>query len=399
MAEERPPGLRFDNGRPFWRATKAAVKAGYPVKNVNLSIHADDPRLLRDRCIKLQREMLEWISNGERRPVPFDGTFASLFDLYEKDPKSSFHKNLKHSSRKPYSVYLRMMRQEVGRCRIDRTNGLDVETWFDAWAAAGEDGIRHVAKARMAIAVLKAAFKYGVLSRLPGCVEFKAILTASRFEGLPPRDAVITAKQVVAARAAAHEAGHPRAAFCYALQFETTARQWDLAGQWLPLSEPQPSAVISRGQKWIGAHWSNIDDNLILRYTPSKTDRTTGQKVVADLRLCPMVMEELERIPPKARNGPLIVNQKTGFPYTATVFIDLWHAVAEKSGIPQDVWNRDLRASGATEAKEAAARTDDLQKLMGHRPGSKTTAKVYDRAALEAHRRVAQARTVHREKK
>ena len=241
----------------------------------------------------------------------------------------------------------------------------------------------------MAIAVLKAAFTFGVLSRLPGCAEFKAILTASRFEGLPPREAVITADQVIAARAAAHAAGHPRAALCYALQFETTARQWDLAGQWMPLSEPQPSAVINRGKKWIGAHWSNIDDNLILRITPSKTEKTTRQKVVADLRLCPMVMEEIECIPPEeARTGPLIVNQKTGFPYTATVFIDLWHAVAKKAGIPQDVWNRDLRASGSTEARDAAARTDDLQKLMGHRPGSKTTATVYDRAALEAHRRV-----------
>jgi predicted permease len=38
-------------------------------------------------------------------------------------------------------------------------------------------------------------------------------------------------------------------------------------------------------------------------------------------------------------------------------------------------------------------------KLMGHRPGSKTTATVYDRAALEAHRRVAPARTAHKDKK
>jgi hypothetical protein len=397
MEEERPPGLRYDGDRPMWRATKAAVKARYPVKSVNLASLADNPRLLRDRCIKLQREMLEWISNGERRPIQFDGTFRSLFDLYETDPKSPFHKH-KYSTRKPYSVYLRMMRAEIGHCRIDRTDGRDVQTWFDFWAT-GENGTRHVAKARMAIAILKAAFTFGVLCRKPGCADFKAVLSATRFEGLPPREAVITFDQVVAARAAAHAAGHPLAALCYALQFETTARQVDLAGQWLPLSEPQPSSVIEGGRKWIGAHWSNIDSNLILRLTPTKTERTTGQKIVADLRACSMVMEELARIAPADRTGPLIVNRKTGFPYTATVFIDLWHAVSKKAGIPRDVWNRDLRASGATEAKEASARTDDLQKLMGHRPGSKTTATVYDRAALDAHRRVAQARTTHREKK
>jgi hypothetical protein len=72
MEEERPPGLRYDGDRPMWRATKAAVKARYPVKSVNLASLADNPRLLRDRCIKLQREMLEWISLDEMEPEPGD---------------------------------------------------------------------------------------------------------------------------------------------------------------------------------------------------------------------------------------------------------------------------------------------------------------------------------------
>lgn len=397
MEEERPPGLRFDGDRPIWRATKGAVKAGYPVKSVNLSIYAGDPRLLRDRCIKLQREMLEWLSNGERKAIRFDGTFDSLLALYETDPKSSFFK-LKHASRHPYQVYVRMMRAEIGRCHLDRTDGRDVETWFDFWAKS-ESGPRHIAKARTAIAVLKAAVRFGILCRLPGCAEFKAVLSACRFEGLTPRDAVITADQVIAARAAAWAAGHPRAALCYALQFEGTIRQWDLKGQWLPLSDPQPSFILDRGQKWIGATWANVDANLILRFKPSKTDATTAQEVVVDFRVCPMVMEEIERIPPEARNGPLIVDPKTGLPYRGTVFNEVWRDARKAAGIPADIWNRDLRASGSTEARAAGAKTDDLQKLMGHAPGSKVTGKVYDRAALEAQRRIAQARKAHREKK
>src|SRR5712671_4388143 len=101
--KERPPGLRFNDGRPIWRATKRAVKAGYPVKSVNLASLADNERLLRDRCIKLQREMLEFLSNGERRPIQFDGTFLTLLDVYHSDPKSTYFK-LKHSSRAPYDV-------------------------------------------------------------------------------------------------------------------------------------------------------------------------------------------------------------------------------------------------------------------------------------------------------
>jgi hypothetical protein len=90
----------------MWRASKAAVKAGYPVKTVNLNSLADDPRLIRERCIKLQREMLEWITNGERRAPLFNGTFASLFDIYQSDPESSYF-GLKHASRHPMTFTCR----------------------------------------------------------------------------------------------------------------------------------------------------------------------------------------------------------------------------------------------------------------------------------------------------
>jgi hypothetical protein len=59
-------------------------------------------------------------------------------------------------------------------------------------------------------------------------------------------------------------------------------------------------------------------------------------------------------------------------------------------------WNRDLRAAGVTEGREAAA-NDDLAKVAEH-TGKRTTAKVYDRAHLAAHRRVAQARTAYRDR-
>lgn len=395
----RPPGLRGCGNRLFWRATKKAVHAGYPVKNVNLSKLAGNERLLWERCTKLQREMLEWLSNGDRRKVEFDGTIRTLLEIYLTDPKSSFFK-LKHASKHPYEVYAGMMKAEIGKCRIHDTDGTDVEGWFEFWAAADKEGeARHIAKARTAIAVLKAAVTFGVKRRLKECAEFRAILSACRFEGLTPRDAVVTAEQVIAARSSAHTQGHPRAALCFALQFETTARQWDLKGQWLPLSDPAPSAVIDRGMKWIGAHWSNIDENLILRITPSKTERTTRQRVVADLRVCPMVMEELAKVPVEERTGPIITNPKTGRPYAGTIFNIVWRTARKAAKIDERVWNRDLRASGSTEARAAGAQTDDVGKLMGHKPGSKVTAKVYDRAALEAHRRIAKARKDYREKK
>ncbi|UGV25386.1 hypothetical protein E0H22_06650 [Rhodopseudomonas boonkerdii] len=42
--------------------------------------------------------------------------------------------------------------------------------------------------------------------------------------------------------------------------------------------------------------------------------------------------------------------------------------------------------------------TDDIKKVVGHSARSETTAKVYDRAALEVQRRFSKARTERRKK-
>jgi hypothetical protein len=61
--------------------------------------------------------------------------------------------------------------------------------------------------------------------------------------------------------------------------------------------------------------WSQIDENMILRYTPAKTQFTSGATVTLDLNMMPMVVEELAKVPVEARRGPLIVNPRTGLPY------------------------------------------------------------------------------------
>lgn len=283
---------------------------------------------------------------------------------------------------------------------INDCDGRDLKRWFTHWSTEdSKDGHPQIAKARMAIAVLRAATTFGIACRKPGCAEFSTVIGACTFESLKPRTAVITSDQIDLARAAAHVAGHPGAALAYALQFEGAARQWDIIGEWVPLSDKRPSAVLHNGWKWIGPTWANIDANLILRFTPGKTQTTTEAEVVIDLAACPMVMDEIVGLPPAARTGPLIMDYELGHPYTKHRFGKAWKAAAKAAGIPAWIWNRDLRASGTTEAREAGARTDDIQKLMAHAPGSPTTSTVYDRALLEAHRRIAEARRAHRVKK
>jgi hypothetical protein len=251
----------------------------------------------------------------------------------------------------------------------------------------------------MVIKVLKSVLSFGIQCRNSGCADFKAILGEKRFPSLPSRTQAPTADQINCARAAARAAGHSAAALAYALQFEGAMRQWDARGQWVPLSDRRASSVIYKGKKWLGPHWSQVNENLVLKYQPTKTAFTSGAEVNLDLHACPMVMEELEAIPLEARTGPLVVDPKTGRPYTKHRFGQVWTCAAQVAGIPDDIWNRDLRAGATTEAREAGAEIDDLKKVMGHAAGSKMTADVYDRDKIEAHRRIAKARKTKRDAK
>jgi integrase len=128
-----------------------------------------------------------------------------------------------------------------------------------------------------------------------------------------------------------------------------------------------------------------------------KTQFTSGAQVTLDLRECPMVLAELAKIPVEARHGPLIVNPCTGLPYRQSTYHKLWKKVRDAGGIRAGVWSRDMRAGGATEGRQAGAPTDDVAKQMGH-SNKRTTAEVYDRDRLEAHRRVTRARVAFRDK-
>jgi hypothetical protein len=70
------------------------------------------------------------------------------------------------------------------------------------------------------------------------------------------------------------------------------------------VSDPRPSAILARAKKWIGPTWSHVDANLVLRWTPSKREETSGEAIVIDFRACPMVMEELALVPEEERKGP-----------------------------------------------------------------------------------------------
>lgn len=398
MERPKTPGLKWRPRKsgapvPYWCASAAALAAGYPVKVVRLSV--DNAMVA--RCVRLQAEMFLWLGKGATAPA-FDGSWRALFRFYESDPGSPYNTALKASTRHPYSVYLRKLTKAIGAVLIADCDGRDVRRWFDAWAGgpAGTPG-RKLAAARMALCVVKSALSWGIQCRLAGCAEFRVILGEMEFESLKSRTAAPTAAEIEAARRAAHAEGRPGRALAYALQFETTLRQWDIIGEWVDLGDPRPSAVLAYGRKWVGLSWSHVGPDLVLRYTPGKTGDTSGERVIIDLQECPMVLDELSKAPGGARRGPLIADERTGLPYRHEVYRRGWRRDATAAGLPGSLWNRDLRAGGLTEARAANASKDDVKKVGGHTKRSKS-AEVYDRAHLEAHRRVSRARKDYRER-
>ena len=77
----KAPQLVWDRGVPIWRATRAAIKAGFPTKRVNLAFFADDEAALIARCQRLTAEMNEWLSGRHSREPLFDGTIRAVISL------------------------------------------------------------------------------------------------------------------------------------------------------------------------------------------------------------------------------------------------------------------------------------------------------------------------------
>lgn len=396
MEEVKAPGLKWIQRRasrtPVWVASIKDYPGG-PTRN--LSHLRDYPEQIAAQCELFQAEMNAWKAGLRGQALEgFNGTLGALLERYQKDEESPYH-SLRPGSRHPYDYYLAKMLHEVGDKRIDKITGVDLKRWHNSWSDNGEK----LAASKMARAVLDAAVTFGVASRLPGCIELREVLKAAgrKLPNPKRRESTVTADQVVKLRAAAHADGRPSSALTYALVFETTLRLWDVIGQWWPLDSALISDVISerRKVKWFGVRWEDIGPDMVLRYVPSKTSAKTGLAITFPVHRAPMVMEELAHWPTDKRTGPLVVYEGTGLPYESNYFGEKWRLDRAAAGISDKVWARDLRASGISEARAAGVATDDAAKVAGH-SSTKTTAAIYDRAALEAAERFADARSQRR---
>jgi hypothetical protein len=384
------PGLEWkkrpkDGARmPRWRARKKAVALGYRPSVIQLDIDPNDYAALGERCRAEWAKMEAWLAD-ERPALVFDGTFASLIELYSSDEESPYN-DLRHRTQRTYDQQLKLLKRSVGARRIDRLNGEDFRRWYRKLREPKSAGHPpRIARAHGCMTMLRILFGYGQMLGLPNCDKLKGILAEMRFKDAPPRKIVITYDQVIAFIQKAHELGRPELALAQALQFEGTLRQIDVIGEWVPDPE-QPSRT-----RWAnGLLWQHFRDYALVKETTK-----TGQEADIDFKLYPLALAELKRVPSDLRVGPVIIDSRTGQPFKERRFQKDWRAVARAAGIPDDVLNRDSRAGGVTEGSDAGA---DLEHLRHHASHSSavTTAR-YSRKTLAKTRAVAQLRVAHRQ--
>lgn len=286
-------------------------------------------------------------------------TLGDLIEAYQTHKASRYHK-LRHQVRQNHKGTLRRLRAQHGAVLLSDIRAANIQIWFDEWSAGGK-----LSMARTFIAQLRTMFGFGLLfleSR--ECERLCVTMRQFKFPQPPRNPNTLTLQQANAIRAAAHRVGWGSIALAQAIQFELVLRQKDVIGEWVPLNcQDGESDIRWRGQKWLrGIRWSEIDDNLILRHCTSKR-----QKVIeADLKLCPMIREEFNRIVYRMPDGPVILNELTGMPWSAAEFRRKWRVLANMCGVPKSVKEMHSRSGGISEMFRAGVRPDAAQLAATH---------------------------------
>lgn len=368
----------------IWRARPDLIERGFRPKNSSLW-RGTEPTMkevayIADSCRRLQDEMLEFSRGGIPKVGAYTGTIKSLIECYQTDPDSTWHTKRYHV-RKNHAFTLKRIVRLYGEVEIGDINARWLLAEYKTFKG-GEHGIK-IAMGAAFIGHLRTLFGFGAtMLEDAECERLCSVLHKMRFKGAGKREHRLVADQAELIRAGAHETQHPSIAIVQAFQFELMLRQKDCIGEMVPLSEPGASDVIVDNKlKWLhGLRWSEIDDELFLRHTTSKK----GKDIEVDLKLAPMVMEELLLLAPGLivvnettkqatvnrqllpGSGPIVVCELTGTPWLAAEFRRKWRIIADTKGIPKEVKNMDSRSGAISEAEEAGANMNHVSKTATH---------------------------------
>ena len=169
-----------------------------------------------------------------------------------------------------------------------------------------------------------------------------------------------------------------------AAQFELLLRQKDIIGEWPKTIMDQDKAVRRGaaafsydGKVWTGYFtWENIPG---WRWR-SKTSKSK-YRAAADFNLSKysLLFPLLDAVPREERTGAIIKGEGS-LPVRQSSYGKWFRQIARAAGIPDEVWNMDSRAGGATEAEESGVDLDAIQANLTHADKEQTLRYIRDRS-------------------
>jgi hypothetical protein len=411
------PGLKWRRRRTGWSARWQArddlIQRGVLPKQVNIYFWQGEEltnaaiNLIRERCQRLQSDMLVWGRGGVNTTVQYDGTVQGLIDCYMTDELSSY-REVRYFTRKHYNSLCRVLARTeyedddgvnltVGETPIANIKARHLKRWHRTWT----DGGLKIPMGYAVITMLRNLVGFGVtILEDDQCIRLSAILHQLRFPMGKSRNSALTAEQAAMIRDLARTKGYPSIALAQAIQFEFTWRQKDVIGEWVPIPENGSSDITNGHDKWLrGLRWNEIDESMVVHHITSKRQKLSEP----DIRYAPMVLQEMmltfgtvERAGLPA-SGAVIVCETTGLPWEPQSFRNMWRALATECGIPTTVRNMDTRAGAITEAFAVDAPSDMIRKTATHSNISMTGK--YSRDDAKATAEVMQLRAASRSNK
>lgn len=380
---------RKESWEARWCARTDLIQRGWKPKSLRLW-RGEKPTTVQaayiaDICNRLQADMLVWGRGGIEAPR-YDGTLHSLIACYKTDPDSPYRK-LRFGTRKNYDYMLAKLDDDHGAERIENLKGRTFLRWHETWLDGSKLHMAHgmISKVRTLV-----NFGFTFLE-CEYCERVAGALHTMKFPMGKSRSSIVTADQVNDIRKLAHAKGLHSMALAQAFQFECMLRQRDVIGEWVPNSEDGVSEVTRGNEKWLrGLRWNEIDANLILRHVTSKRNKL----LEADLKLAPMVMEELQLLGDRPASGAVVVFEHTGEPYSSSAFRHKWRELADECGIPRSVKNMDNRAGAISEATDAGAELEHVRHAATH--SNIATTQGYSRGAAGKVATVMQLRAAKR---
>jgi hypothetical protein len=369
------PGLkRGRRNLRYWIARQVVRDTmGFPDPSIPLPREADDAHIAK-LCQDYTARLKAWIDEQNKAeiadPVPtktrYDGSVLTACRIYQEHPLSDFH-SIKHNTRATYSTSLRLIENTVGKRLIRNLTVLDVKNWYRNWRQpATPGGPERIKRAHDAISMFRTVMWFMTSLRKPECKQLAEEMSAVKFEKSAAREQEITYSQVVAFVRAADNMAQKKIipaeralymSIAVAAQFELMLRQADIIGQWAPLNPapklPKGAPTLIEGAKiWSGFFTWELIPGWRWRMKTSKSKYRAGQEFT--LSNYELLLPLLEAVPHTQRHGA-IVKGEHGLPVRQSSFGKWFRQIARAANIPDDVWNMDARAGGATEADEAGA--------------------------------------------